>query len=195
MPVMNIFVLPEHKPSEEELISASEFFNLSSDTLLEYQRDYEEHVNSEEVRLLLGSVLEPFSEILSQINVCGYAPANQKWESCFATTSVASISVTHSGEPYMMINLNLFTHLDLLEKITTLAHEKVHLRQILEGRLKMISTQVIWEGEDWSEEFLKAQKKSTISNDQTLYRSLPWEVEAYKKEEEIRIKLESTLKS
>lgn len=63
------------------------------------------------------------------------------------------------------VEIELNNDLDLQETITTIFHEMVHCRQILEGRL-VLGNPSSWDGVEYSGD----------------YHSLPWEVEAYELE-------------
>ncbi|MEZ9706534.1 hypothetical protein AB4565_18275, partial [Vibrio breoganii] len=63
------------------------------------------------------------------------------------------------------------------------------MRSPWKGRLQLRGTKVIWEEEDWSERYEKAQTKLIIENNQDLYRALPWELEAYEFEDKVRKQL------
>ncbi|PML82817.1 hypothetical protein BCT67_17935 [Vibrio breoganii] len=189
MKKMKLFRLPCQMISSEEIENASKVFSLSIPTLMKYQRSFEQHVNSDVIRNYLSIVTEPFKDIYTNSNVCGFSPVGQEWEVCFPATSPISVNVSSCGNPYILINLNLFPNLPFNERILSLGHENVHLKQMEEGRLIINGSKVLWEGDDWSERYIEAQKKLVLENHQELYRALPWEVEAYAFEEKLRDEL------
>lgn len=188
---MEIFHLPKQEITDEDLAISASFFDLKPEVLLEYQLAFEEHVNSPSIQNTLKAVLQPLEEAIDiltgDIRICGYAPVGQPWEECFATTSILGVMTSTCGTSYLLINLNLFTHLSVIDKIVSIAHEKVHLKQIKDGRLSISSTNLIWEGEDWSERNVLAKQAQISNDDQTAYRNLPWEKEAYAFEDKFRV--------
>ncbi|MBM5275256.1 hypothetical protein HYN57_13665 [Vibrio parahaemolyticus] len=183
---MHFYTLPEEHITDHVLDMASKAFNLPHKELITLQRDYEAHVNSDLVVNTLKHVLIPLKDFLEGVEVCGYAPVGRDWEKLFPQNSPLSVNVSPTGVAYMLFNLNLFPNLEFWDQFISIQHEKVHLKQVKNGRLSIAPNCVVWEGEDWSERYLTAQTKLINENDQTLYRALPWEVEAYTHEEHIR---------
>jgi hypothetical protein len=86
---------------------------------------------------------------------------------------VASVNDVH-GECYeggRQIILDGKLRFDVLLK--TLCHEMTHAQQFQTGRLKFKNGYDIWEGKKWTE------CMSTARTPHGVYRSAPWEVEAY----------------
>ncbi|WP_153914169.1 hypothetical protein [Shewanella sp. TC10] len=189
---MKLFKLPQQNISTEELQTASEAYGLNQSVLLKYQRDFELHVNSERITNCLSAVIEPFKELIPNSSICGFAPLDEDWGRLFPATSPISVNTSTCGTTYILINLNLFPNMTINEQILSLAHENVHLQQVEDGRLKMGVNFLEWEGEDWYKRYVSAQTKNTLENDQTLYRKLPWEVEAYAFEDNLKKQLDKT---
>ncbi|MEZ9706389.1 hypothetical protein AB4565_17560, partial [Vibrio breoganii] len=131
---MKLFRLPKQYVNSDELEQASHLLNLDTPTLLKYQREFEQQVNSKSVRDCLAKAVEPFCEIFTESIVCGFIPDGEEWAVCFTSTSVASVNMSSCGTPYVLINLNLFLNISFNERLLVLAHENVHLKQIEKGR-------------------------------------------------------------
>lgn len=84
--------------------------------------------------------------------------------------------------------IHLNTENSLSYNVLMLAHELCHLKQVEDGRLKVIDENtVLWIDNDGSERLytvIEPNKKS-FDEDIKAYRLQPWEAEAYEKQEEL----------
>jgi hypothetical protein len=68
--------------------------------------------------------------------------------------------------------IEIATKLSQEERLRTLAHEMVHLRQYRKNQLQFKKNQMHWKGQAY-----------IVENEYEMYTSAPWELEAYEMEE------------
>ena len=123
--------------------------------------------------------LEPYISIIHEI-----LDLKKPVEVRFARVSDVHGECMENGTE-VIVNAKLrFDHV-----LRTLCHEMVHAQQFQTGRLKFKNGYDIWEGNKWTESM------STARTPHGVYRSAPWEVEAYGLEKSLYKKLKNSLQS
>lgn len=188
-------------PTQNHLKQANDMFGESYELILEHSRGFVNHVNSNETVELVKNIISSdlIKGLLSGTEVCGYnLNKDTGWGKYLPLGQIVSFDLSEHDIPYLMINLQVFSQASYEQALTSLFHEMVHVNQLTSKSLKKQNGLTFWLDEDWSDRFEKAYYEMTVNNNETLYRRLPWEIEAYDLESKFKKRLsksKSKLKS
>jgi len=182
----------EITPSENDLNEGAGMFGESKGKIIEHCKSFVEHINSNEIVSLIKTLLDiaVVNSIIKDTPVCGYdTDQDTGWGKYFPSGQVVAVDVDENSVPYIMVNIRLFCQIPTQKKLISLVHEMVHVEQFRSKRMQKVSGNIFWLGDNWNEEFNRAQQELIVNDNDQLYRKLPWEVEAYYLENKFEEKL------
>lgn len=132
--------------------------------------EYDVNADSPKVQKFLDSLMPSFIEQLGLVNskravlVKVTKDLEDDFQGSTMNIEVADCMMVLIRSPKRL------TPISLIEMATTLAHEMVHVKQLAKGQMKFLSNEArIWKGKRYSKK--------------TKYLDMPWELDAFSKQE------------
>jgi hypothetical protein len=96
--------------------------------------------------------------------------------------------------PHFIMRINLLSIcIDRENWKRVVAHELTHISQMYSGRLHTLNSYIFWCGKDWTNEAFAAHVLMSGCRVDTLYKQLPWEAEAFSKQDELAKSIEESM--